>query len=106
MQRTPFSIRPAILLGSVLALACVSAPAHAQFPVFYGGEVLTPFGNRGSDGSYRYPYQNPRRYAAQPRSYATTPASRYYFVPQGTYYVQQPRTYTYAPRRGPFRRFR
>ena len=45
--------------GLALALSGLSAPARAQFPVFYGGQGLTPFGNRGSDGSYRYPSPRP-----------------------------------------------
>ena len=91
--------------GLALALSSLAAPARAQFPVFYGGQVLTPFGNRGSDGSYRYPSQAPRRATNYRRG--NTSASRYYFAPQGSYYTPYPgKTYYRTQRRGIFRRRR
>jgi hypothetical protein len=70
--------------------------ARAQFPVFYGGQVLTPFGNRGSDGSYLNRRQAPRvrRFASRPRAYAYPAQPRYYSV-QPRYYSVQP-GYNYA----------
>jgi hypothetical protein len=87
MRRTTFLTLAVIALG-------YASESRAQFPVFYGGEVLTPFGNRGSDGSYRYPSRPPRRQVvARPRQFSS--AARYYFVPQGSYYTPFPGS-TYA----------
>ena len=114
MRRTRFPVRPAGLLAMGLFLVLGSVPARAQFPVFYGGQVLTPFGNRGSDGSYLNPSQRPARSARVNRTYATTP-TRYYTAPtttptryvttpttytttpRGTYYIQRPATYRQSP---------
>src|SRR5438067_874058 len=91
------SICRPILLGVGLMLGLEATAAQAQIPLFYGGEVLTPLGNRRSDGSYIYPYQRPgatrqvrsRSYTtAASRSYAT----RYYFPAQGSYYTPFPGT--------------
>ena len=105
-------LRPAVLAGVLAFGAALSAesPARAQFPIFYGGQVLNPDGRkigtppgrppRPSDypqGTIGYSIQksNPRysyaqpRYAA-PRSRPYAPQPRYYAPRAGTYYDQQP----------------
>jgi hypothetical protein len=66
-------LRSKVLPGILSTLLVVSGAsevgipvAHAQFPIFSGGEVLTPFGQRGSDGSYLTPYA--RRLAAKEKA--------------------------------------
>jgi hypothetical protein len=85
------------LLG-VLVIAGTSwlglPPTRAQFPIFYGGEVLTPFGNRNSDGSYRT--APPRRSPTPRPRYNTTPPARArynYYAPAPRYDYAQPPVY-------------
>jgi hypothetical protein len=85
-------IRARMLVGALVlagGMGLEVPAARAQFPVFYGGQVLTPFGNRGSDGSYLNRRQAPRvrRFAARPRRY-------YYSVQSRSYPVQPGYTYT------------
>ncbi len=99
--RHPISTSAGLLLASVVVLGVSASSARAQFPVFYGGQVLTPFGNRGSDGSYRYP-STTRSYGA-PRGYSrVVPASRTYYAPQRMYYQPQRMYYTPYPGQAPY----
>ena len=94
MRRT----RLALLLGAGLLLGLTADTARAQIPLFYGGEVLTPLGNRRSDGSYIYPYQDPRnRGRVQGRAVAAT---RYTYPAGTTYATPRPRSHRYWKRRG------
>jgi hypothetical protein len=97
MRRT----RLALLLGSGLLFGMTAETARAQIPLFYGGEVLTPLGNRRSDGSYIYPYQDPRyRGPVQTRAATVRPTTRNYYPTGATYTTARPRSYRYLKRRG------
>ena len=87
--------RTACLSALVVAggLTVGSGRAHAQFPIFRGGEVLAPFGNRNFDGSYKTPRTRTRR-VQRPVYTAPIPAQTY-VVPSVTTY-----TYTYPTTRG------
>jgi hypothetical protein len=87
MMQRRFRIR--ILVGALVIAGGMGLEvpvARAQFPVFYGGQVLTPFGNRGSNGSYLNRRQARRayRYAGRPGSYY--PARPRYYSAQPGYY--------------------
>ena len=120
MRPTWRSWAPAGLLAVVGLLDLGAAPARAQFPIFFGGDVLLPDGRKLGTPPGRprrredYPvgsigYANtPSRpaYAAQPRaSYAPrtyAPQAQAYRYPQQAYsYAPQARTY-YVPGRGYF----
>lgn len=105
--------RPAVLAGVLAFGAALTAelPARAQFPIFYGGQVLNPDGRkigtppgrppRPSDypqGTIGYSIQksNPRYSYARPRYAAPQP--RYYAPRAGTYYYPRP-----APARRDYR---
>ncbi len=77
-------MRLGLLLGLGVFLSLPATPARAQIPLFYGGEVLTPLGNRRSDGGYIYPHQDPRN-----RARVVAPATRTYRQPRTTYYAPQ-----------------
>ena len=117
MRPTWRSWAPAGLLAVVGLLDLGAAPARAQFPIFFGGDVLLPDGRKlgtppgrprrsedypvGSFGHSNYPSRpnlgapQPRTYAAAPRTYA--PQAQAYRAPQQAYsYAPQARTY-YAP---------
>ncbi len=95
MRRT----RLALLLGAGLLLGMTAEAARAQAPVFYGGQVLTPLGNRRSDGSYIYPSQDPRN-RARMQGATVVPGRRSYYATGATYKTARPRSYRYLKRRG------
>lgn len=107
---------PAGLLAVVGLLDLGAAPTRAQFPIFFGGDVLLPDGRKlgtppgrprrredypiGSSG-YAFAPSRPNLVAPQPRAYAAprtyaAPAPAYRYPQQAYSYAPQARTY-YAP---------
>jgi len=85
---------PAGLLAVVGLLDLGAAPARAQFPIFFGGDVLLPDGRKLGT-----PPGRPRRredYPVGSSGYAFAPSRPNLVAPQPRPYYA-PRTYTYAP---------